>query len=92
MLASITGTNLQFKIENLDLKTEELPINSAETTPLQTENRSPLAEPVLPPVKTVLPSKIFLKMISKATLTPNISLKLSLSAIPTGLLMQQLKL
>ena len=38
MLASITGTNLQFKIENLDLKTEELPINSAETTPVQTEN------------------------------------------------------
>lgn len=24
MLASITGTNLQFKIENLDLKTEEI--------------------------------------------------------------------
>jgi len=51
MLASITGTNLQFKIENLDLKTEELPINSAETTPVQTENRSLLPEAVLPPVK-----------------------------------------
>ena len=86
MLASITGTNLQFKIENLDLKTEELPINSAETTPVQTENRSLLPEAVLPPVKNSL------KMISKATLTQNISLKLSLSAIPTGLLMQQLKL
>ena len=46
MLASITGTNLQFKIENLDLKTEELPINSAETTPVQTENRSLLPEAV----------------------------------------------
>ena len=92
MLASITGTNLQFKIENLDLKTEELPINSAETTPVQTENRSLLPEAVLPPVKKSFTSKIFLKMISKATLTQNISLKLSLSAIPTGLLMQQLKL
>ena len=51
MLASITGTNLQFKIENLDLKTEELPINSAETTPVQTENRSLLPEAFLPPVK-----------------------------------------
>ena len=91
MLASITGTNLQFKIENLDLKTEELPINSAETTPVQTENRSLLPEAVLPPVKTVLPARSFEDDI-QSNLNPNISLKLSLSAIPTGLLMQQLKL
>lgn len=92
MLASITGTNLQFKIENLDLKTEELPINSAETTPVQTENRSLLPEAVLPPVKNSFTQQDLFEDDIQSNLNPNISLKLSLSAIPTGLLMQQLKL
>ncbi|WP_455652166.1 DnaA ATPase domain-containing protein, partial [Phascolarctobacterium sp.] len=51
MLSSITGTNLQFKIENLDLKSEDITAAAAETAVMDTKTVSSPAATVLPPLK-----------------------------------------
>mgnify|MGYP001428543416 CR=1 FL=1 len=74
------------------MKTEELPINSAETTPAQTENRSLLPEAVLPPVKNSFTQQDLFEDDIQSNLNPKYIFETFVIGNPTGLLMQQLKL